>query len=536
VESLIMVATRAPAPADHEVRVTVLEDERAAARALAGDDAATLPDREALLDEMARRSEARGGRRGGIFVHSVPQRRLRADVPWPVKFGARHIATQVVEHLDRQVAAGAPYELLERRWEVFQGIQTGADAYTKRIDKRLRPADRDKLAANGCRLGQPVLELPPGRERESPWCDHTDLLARSPESRALLYAAIDAEDYGHLVWIDRGDRVEQPVIDDLEPWKALLETRAEIKRNAGRRWFETAWARDKDALRGPKVIALYRTDRGRFALDETGDWQPSIKATLCTPKEQGLSVAYLCGLLNSELLDLWYAIRGKSPRDVWRNYEPKPMRRIPYRHAGAAEAAPLEAVVRAIADNRRSLLPHREAFAGLGGTVKDPWRTTAPPPSEAVLLGGLPASQRRSLRIDPTLTLSVSAEPLGRAEWDGSRLTFLYGRATTGEVTGPPHLLTLPARLLHGRTGLRREDAERIELPSDPDAFSALVEDRQATVQTLLDEGRRLVEEAERLVCALYDVPSELEEAVVAHAAQRALEAEKRANHGGQAE
>jgi hypothetical protein len=80
VESLIMVATRAPAPADHEVRVTVLEDERAAARARAGDDAATLPDREALLREMARRSEARRGRRGGIFVHSVPQRRLRADV------------------------------------------------------------------------------------------------------------------------------------------------------------------------------------------------------------------------------------------------------------------------------------------------------------------------------------------------------------------------------------------------------------------------------------------------------------------------
>lgn len=212
------------------------------------------------------------------------------------------------------------------------------------------------------------------------------------------------------------------------------------------------------------------------------------------------------------------------------------MRRIPYRHADAVEAAPLEAVVRAIADNRRSILPHREAFAGLGATVKDPWRTTAPAPNEGVLLAGLRAAQRRSLRIDPTLTLSVSAEPLGRAEWDGSRLTFVYKRTTTGEVTGPPELLTLLARLLHGRTGLRREAVERVELPSDSNAFSALVEDRQATVQTLLDEGRRLVEEAERLVCDLYDVPSELEEAVVAHAAQRALEAEKRAHDGGQGE
>jgi hypothetical protein len=212
------------------------------------------------------------------------------------------------------------------------------------------------------------------------------------------------------------------------------------------------------------------------------------------------------------------------------------MRRIPYRHADAVEAAPLEAVVRAIAENRRSLLPHREAFPGLGATVKDPWRTTAPPPSEGVLLHGLDGAQRRSLRIDPTLTLSVSAEPLGRAEWDGSRLTFVYKRATTGEVAGPPHLLTLLARLLHGRTGLGREDVERVELPKDPDAFSALVADGHATVQRLLDEGRRLVEEAERLVCQLYDVPSELEEAVVAHAAQRAFEAEKRASDGGQGE
>jgi len=77
------------------------------------------------------------------------------------------------------------------------------------------------------------------------------------------------------------------------------------------------------------VIALYRTDRGRFALDERGEWQPSNKATIVTARDQRASVAYLCALLNSELLDLWYAVRGKHPRDVWRNYEPKPMARCP---------------------------------------------------------------------------------------------------------------------------------------------------------------------------------------------------------------
>jgi len=38
----------------------------------------------------------------------------------------------------------------------------------------------------------------------------------------------------------------------------------------------------------------------------------------------------------------------------------------------------------------------------------------------------------------------------------------------------------------------------------------------------LLGEGRRLVEEIERLVCALYDLPAELTDAVVAHAVARA--------------
>lgn len=49
-------------------------------------------------------------------------------------------------------------------------------------------------------------------------------------------------------------------------------------------------------------------------------------------------MAYLGGLLNSELLDVWYAVRGKTPRDVWRKYEPKRMKQIPYQLVGAWDA------------------------------------------------------------------------------------------------------------------------------------------------------------------------------------------------------
>src|SRR5205823_3272299 len=104
--------------------------------------------------------------------------------------------------------------------------------------------------------------------------------------------------------------------------------------------------------------------------------------------------------LNSELLDLWYALRGKIPRDVWRNYEPKPMRRMPYARGGSAE---LEKVVRALADNRRALLPLRAAAPALGATVKDPWRTALPQVDPVALISALPASEQVSLRLDPEL-------------------------------------------------------------------------------------------------------------------------------------
>src|SRR5205807_6455829 len=276
------------------------------------------------------------------------------------------------------------------------------------------------------------------------------LLARAPESRGILYGAIDTDDYVSLVWIDRRDAVPRAVEEALERWKPLLASRAEIARNERRRWFETAWPRDKEKLRKPKVIALYRTDRGRFALDDDGSWQPSIKTTVCTAKQDGLSVAYLCGLLNSELLDLYYAVRGKIPYDVRRNYEPTPMGRLPYRHieslgapppalgqaladrglhAAAATAAAisdatvqasaLELVVRALSANRTALLGYRSVAPLLQAQVKDPWRDAPVPVDASALVAMLPAAATRSVRIDPDLRVTgANGGRLGRSSLD----------------------------------------------------------------------------------------------------------------------
>src|SRR5437899_3017347 len=79
--------------------------------------------------------------------------------------------------------------------------------------------------------------------------------------------------------------------------------------------------------------------------------------------ETSAPVAYLCGLLNSELLDLWYAVRGKTPWHVRRNYEPKRMNEIPYRPPnGDQRSDELVDLVRKIASNRQALLGFRGMF------------------------------------------------------------------------------------------------------------------------------------------------------------------------------
>jgi type I restriction-modification system DNA methylase subunit len=565
VESAILLATKAPAAADHMLRVVALEDEAEAAQALSGKPEARIPDRDALLEEMAVRAGGRAGRKRGIHVHRIKQATLDHVNPWPIKHGDKDVATRVVRHLDRRLSKSQEIERLDERWHIFQGIQTGADAFGARVQRRMDDALLKRIHLRGLRSGDPIMELPPGAEKESPWNENPEFLARSPEPRALLYGAIDESDYASLVWIDRRDQPPAPVVAALEPAREALATRAEFARNSKRRWFETAWPRDKAQLRAPKVIALYRTDRGRFALDEDGSWQPSIKATICTAKGDGLSVAYLCGLLNSEFLDLWYAIRGKTPWHVRRNYEPKPMARMPYRHvseissnsarletldsllaansgdqvltlareitnearetpdqAGDAAGA-LERIVRAIARNRTELLPHRDVVPDLATAVKDPWRSARLEVDGRALLESLPPNQTRSVRIDPDLTVEILTDgTLGRAKRDGETLVFTRGRKVTARVEGPQQRLELVEGAVTDRRQLLEADLLGLLLPRDTEAFADLVTDRANVVEQLMTRGRELVEAAERLVCALYGAPSDLEDAVVDHAIARA--------------
>ena len=84
------------------------------------------------------------------------------------------------------------------RWAVAQGIQSGADAYSARVQRRLSERTRSELAARGHQTGDPIMELPPGAEQKPPWSDYPQFLAHSPESRAVLVHGMAIHDLCNL--------------------------------------------------------------------------------------------------------------------------------------------------------------------------------------------------------------------------------------------------------------------------------------------------------------------------------------------------
>lgn len=509
VESAILVATKAPAPRRHKLRVVALEDE----------SAVTGMTKAELLAEMADRAVRRGGRRKGLHVHSVAQTKLRPEYPWPVKFGAGDLPGQVVAEL---VAAlenpSVPVEPLSQSWKAVRGIETAADAYTHRIDRRLTPEQRAQLASAGLKLGDPIMELPPDLGARDPWRAASSSLAKSPESRAILWGALDDDDHVLLLRINKAEPPPMNVLSALEPWKPLLASRAGFE-GFNRPWWETHRARDRSDLVKPKVIALYRTDRGRFAVDETGEWWPSNKTTFVVPLAEDGPVAFLCGLLNSELLDLWYAVRGKRPRDIWRNYEPKRMNEMPYRRPdGDHRAEEVAELVRQIAANRRELLPHRSVVRDLDRIVKDPWKTGPVEIDRPAVIDTLNRRDTVSVRLDPELR--VEGQPAGTLRREApDLLVFKRGRDETGRVAGDSGRLDLLAGIVDRHSV---DDVGSILLPKSMDAFAKQVHEREATVSSLVADGRERVERVERVVCDLYGISNELADAVVQHAVDRA--------------
>jgi hypothetical protein len=155
--------------------------------------------------------------------------------------------------------------------------------------------------------------------------------------------------------------------------------------------------------------------------------------------------------------------------------------------------------------------------------VKDPWSAEEVAPAVDAFVAALPKGQRASVRIDPELNHSIETDGiLGHCSLEEGSLVFRYRREVVARIDGPREKLMVLAELIGDERRLMPADLLAMEGPKSVDTFRAAVDVAKAEVEELLAAGRVLVEAAERLVCALYGLPKELEDEVIAHAVARA--------------
>ena len=208
--------------------------------------------------------------------------------------------------------------------KVIKGVETGANAVTRRNVGHL--TDKGLLGAGIFVLTQKELDalrlLPDEATKVKP-------LVRAED---LGYSVVDKADELHLLYIDDSvDLRKYPQIAaHLRRFRPVLENRAEFVRNPDRKWYVLAWSRDEALLQGPKLIVSYRDYRNNFVYDESGLFGLSGMYFIATKAESAISLKYISALLNSKLLDLWYAHRGKR-KGKQREYVERPINDIPIR-------------------------------------------------------------------------------------------------------------------------------------------------------------------------------------------------------------
>ncbi|MCK4451081.1 MAG: hypothetical protein KAX26_10860, partial [Anaerolineae bacterium] len=208
--------------------------------------------------------------------------------------------------------------------KVIKGVETGANTVTRRNVEHL--TDKSLLGAGIFVLTQKELDalrlLPDEATKVKP-------LVRAED---LGYSVVDKADELHLLYIDDSvDLRKYPKIAaHLRRFRPILENRAELVRNPDRKWYVLAWSRDEALLQGPKIVVSYRGSRNNFVYDESGLFGLSGMYFIATKVEAAISLKYISTLLNSKLLDLWYAHKGKG-KGKQREYVERPINDVPIR-------------------------------------------------------------------------------------------------------------------------------------------------------------------------------------------------------------
>lgn len=443
-----------------------------------------------------------------VFWSGIKQGEL-TDAPWDLLFD-----TNTRKTIDKISANGSP---LEKLCNVIKGVDTGANCVTKENIRDIR--------AGSARLGEGIFILSAEELRN---------LSLTDEEKTKIKPLITSEDLGngildivtqpnYLLYVKDKDKLENypRIYDHLAKFRGILESRAEIKRNPGRKWYALAWPRDESVFEDEKLIVSYRADRNNFVFDRSGYFGLSGLYFIAKENDVGESLEYIMALLNSKTIDFWYGFKGKKKGDS-REYVETPINSIPIRHIdfnNSEDVRMHDEIVEKVKSTMKKmaeLAKYSKYFSGPKLTKLE-FNSHLPEINDEAIIKSIPPENLYNLRIHPEMKIEkpkdFEEEKFYLNKVDKPELTLtgnfqikLKGKdGTTVFIEGPHDLLKLLVDILSDWKGKPwREIKEDLLLPDNIVSFNAQKTRILSEVQGIRTEISQFQKEIDQIVCKLY--------------------------------
>jgi adenine-specific DNA-methyltransferase len=242
----------------------------------------------------------------------------------------------------------ASKELLGKYCNISQGIVTGIDKVGPKHILRQKEFVENK--GDGIYVVSQAEKSSIGNSKLiKPWFKNSDIkryfVAEKP-TKWLIHTSVEV------------NLVDYPNIEEhLTYFKKLITGRnyesGELsKAKRLKRWWalsSSRWEFDFDA---PKIVSPQRSYSNTFAYTEKS-WYASADVYFISEKENGLSLKYLLGILNSRLIYFWLYNRGKRKGEMLELYL-TPISEIPIKKPGRIELKIIEDLVNEILTSKKN--------------------------------------------------------------------------------------------------------------------------------------------------------------------------------------
>jgi hypothetical protein len=211
----------------------------------------------------------------------------------------RFMAGEGISEILGKVASGR--ETLGSLARVNQGIISGIDRFTI--------GWKSKFPKIQAEIGSPVFVFPVNVKKFphlKPWFKSSDVFKFVTANDARM----------EILWLGRGgpkpNRVE---MDYLRQFLPILSSRREFLLEK-RPWYELHWPREESLFTAPKLVNSYRTYDNAFAYSDKPFFGGADLTYITNFEEEKLDLFFLLGLLNSDLIYVWFYFRGKRKGEM----------------------------------------------------------------------------------------------------------------------------------------------------------------------------------------------------------------------------